>query len=212
MQQLFDSIMEKLDQLNYIKPEEIPSIDLYMDQVLTFLNDRLQQTARNEKEDKLLTKTMINNYAKNDLIPPPVKKKYSRDHIFLLIFIYYFKGVISINDTGNLLNNVTRDYFGKSTARSPVDREKAQQLNDLTLEDIYNEVFQLEKPQIERLKQDIAEKFKLAETTFTTAPRENQDFLQRFAVICLLSFDVYVKKMMIESLIDDSCPPQERKK
>ena len=62
--------------LDYINPKDIPSIDLYMDQVTTFMDTHLEATKRNE-EDKILTKTMINNYAKNNLLPPPVKKKYS---------------------------------------------------------------------------------------------------------------------------------------
>ena len=59
-----------------VKPEDIPNIDLYMDQVTTFMDSQLATSKRHE-DDKILTKTMINNYAKNDLLPPPEKKKYS---------------------------------------------------------------------------------------------------------------------------------------
>ena len=69
-------MLHKLAKLDYIRPGEIPNIDLYMDQVTTFMDTHLEATKRNE-EDKILTKTMINNYAKNNLLPPPVKKKYS---------------------------------------------------------------------------------------------------------------------------------------
>ena len=71
--------------------DELPKLELYMDQVTTFMDERLKSTARYPGEDKILTKTMINNYAKNDLLPPPVRKKYSKEHVLLLIFIYYFK-------------------------------------------------------------------------------------------------------------------------
>ena len=73
-------ILKRLDTLSYIRPEEIPGIDLYMDQVTTFMDEHLKNTKR-YPEDKVLTKTMINNYAKNNLLPPPVKKKYSKDHM-----------------------------------------------------------------------------------------------------------------------------------
>ena len=76
-----------LDSLSYVQLEKIPGIDLYMDQVTSFMEEELKNTKRNQ-EDKALTKTMINNYAKNRLLPPPVKKKYSREHILLLLFIY----------------------------------------------------------------------------------------------------------------------------
>ena len=72
---LLNSILDSLDRIEYIKPEDIPNIDLYMDQVTTFMDQRLRSTARHPGDDKVLTKTMINNYAKNDLLPPPVKKK-----------------------------------------------------------------------------------------------------------------------------------------
>ena len=86
---LLKSILESLGRIEHIRLEDIPNIDLYMDQVTTFMDKQLKNTTRNPEGDKILTKTMINNYAKNDLLPPPVKKKYSKEHIVLLIFIYY---------------------------------------------------------------------------------------------------------------------------
>lgn len=89
---------------------------------------------------------MINNYAKNNLLPPPVKKKYSKEHVLILIFIYYYKGVMSINDIQTILQPITDLYFKGNT--------------ELSLEDIYNEVFSLEKEQVEVMKKDLVEKFK----------------------------------------------------
>ena len=85
------SILDSISRIDYIRPEEIPNIALYMDQVTTFMDAHLESSKRYE-EDKILTKTMINNYTKNHLLPPSDKKKYSTEHILLLIFIYYFKG------------------------------------------------------------------------------------------------------------------------
>ena len=100
---LLNSILKSLDRIEYIKLEDIPNIDLYMDQVTTFMEEHLRSTVRYPGEDKILTKTMINNYAKNNLLPPPVKKKYSKEHVLLLIFIYYYKGILTINDIQALL-------------------------------------------------------------------------------------------------------------
>ena len=74
---LIESIMASFDRLGHMKIEDIPNIDLYMDQVTTLMEENLRQSTRYPGEDKILTKTMINNYAKNDLLPPPVKKKYT---------------------------------------------------------------------------------------------------------------------------------------
>ena len=86
VKEFLKALQKKLKTIDYIKTEDIPNIGLYMDQVTTFMESHLKSTTRNPKEDKILTKTMINNYAKNDLLPPPVKKKYSKEHILLLIF------------------------------------------------------------------------------------------------------------------------------
>lgn len=185
---LLDSIWKSFDRIAYIKPEEIPEIDLYMDQVTTFMESRLKSSTRYPGEDKILTKTMINNYAKNDLLPPPVKKKYTKEHVLLLILIYYYKGVMTIGDIQTLLQPITERFF-----------QNGQEFN---LQSIYEEVFGLEEAQVEVLKQDVKEKYRQSMETFRDAPAEDAEFLRRFSFICLLSFDVYVKKLLIEKMID----------
>ena len=90
--------------------DDLPNIDLYMDQVTTYLNNKFIATKRHEN-DKLLTKTMINNYAKSRLLPSPEKKKYSKDHIIILTMIYFFKNIISINDVTKILSPLIEKYF-----------------------------------------------------------------------------------------------------
>lgn len=183
---ILNSILASLSRVDYIKPEDIPNIPLYMDQVTTFMDAQLASSKRYDN-DKILTKTMINNYAKNDLLPSPEKKKYSKEHLLLLTFIYYFKNLLTITDIQALLKPITDKYF-KNEA--------------FPLEDVYNEVFKLEKNQIEKLKQDIAESYHTSQDTFGNAPLEDQEFLKTFSFICMLSFDVYLKKQIIEKLID----------
>ena len=110
MTDLLNSITENLKRIDYIKPEEIPNIDLYMDQVTTFMEEQLVSSKR-YADDKILTKTMINNYAKNKLLPPPEKKRYSKEHVLMLIFIYYFKNILSINDIQTLLTPTRRNIL-----------------------------------------------------------------------------------------------------
>ena len=186
-QDILNSILSSLEKIDYIRPREIPDIDLYMDQVTTFMEEHLHSSKR-YPEDKILTKTMINNYAKNRLIPPPEKKKYSKEHMLLLIYIYYYKGILSISDIQSLLEPLTQQYFH---SKEPVN-----------MQSIYEEVFSLEKSQVEKLKKDVIESYRIASDTFSDAPEEEQQFLQIFSFICLLSFDVYVKKQVIEKLID----------
>lgn len=186
---LLKSILDSLDDIKYIHPEDVPGIDLYMDQVTTFMDRKLRSSSRYPNEDKILTKTMINNYAKNDLLPAPVKKKYSKEHILVLIFIYYYKNILSIGDIQKLLKPVTDQFFDGNS--------------EFGIEEIYNEVFSMQREEIESLKQDVVEKFQKAQKTFTDSPEKNREFLKQFSFICLLTFDVYVKKLMIEKMIDE---------
>ncbi len=184
---LLNSILASLARIDYVKPADLPNIDLYMDQVTTFMDQQLASSKRYE-EDKILTKTMINNYAKNNLLPPPIKKKYSKEHVLMLIFIYYFKSILSISDIQAILNPITEKYFGSEA--------------DFNLESIYNEVFQLEKTEVSYLQKDIAKKFQISQNTFGMLEGSDQTDMQQFAFLCMLSFDVYVKKQLIEKIID----------
>lgn len=188
-QELVNSLLQRLAKLNYIKPGDVPNIDLYMDQVTTFMDEHLSDVKRYE-DDKILTKTMINNYTKNDLLPPPVKKKYSKEHIYVLTFIYYLKNILSISDIQKLLNPLTDKFFNK------------EELPDL--EYIYSEIYNMEKAQIASLSKDVVERTQVAKEAFLDVENEeDKDFLQLFSLVGLLSFDVYMKKNIIESLIDD---------
>jgi len=184
------SLIDSLKDVKYIAPDDIPNIDLYMDQVITFMDKHLTSSKR-FSEDKLLTKTMINNYTKNELLPPPNKKKYSKEHIYLLIFIYYFKNILSISDIQNIFNPLTKRYFGGET--------------DIGLEDIYKEVFRLQEEQTDALTKDMIRKMTKAKESFAdVTDQEDHDFLTVFAFITLLCFDVYMRKHMIEKMIDQS--------
>lgn len=192
--------MRKID---YVKPADIPNIDLYMDQVTTFM-DRHLESSKRYSEDKLLTKTMINNYTKNSLLPPPEKKKYSKDHMYLLIFIYYLKNILSINDIKCILEPLSESFYKNKD-------------EDINLEEIYQEIFVLEKEQAGNLAKDVIRKFEKARDTFPDVKDDaEREYLKKFAFICMLSFDVYMKKQLIESIIDSdllcSVPGKEKGK
>ncbi|MBQ0027868.1 MAG: DUF1836 domain-containing protein [Lachnospiraceae bacterium] len=186
---LINSIMASLDRLTYIKSEDIPNIGLYMDQVTTFMEDRLSNTTRNPGKDKVLTKTMINNYAKNNIMPPPEKKKYSKDHMYVLIVIYYFKNILSINDIDSVLKPIRDNFIGKEDA-------------NYNLGDIYEGIRKTAEDLTESIKEDILETYHTAASIFPEAEGEDEELLTMFSFITLLALDVYIKKLLIEKLID----------
>ena len=194
-----NELLAHLDSLDHIHVDEIPQIDLYMDQVTTFMEKHLGELKR-YPEDKVLTKTMINNYAKNNLLPSPVRKKYTQEHILLLVFIYYFKNLLNFNDIETILSYITEHHFGEAP---------------LPLSQVYTEVFTMEHSQMDKLKDDVKAKFETAEKTFSDVEDPGEkDALQLFSFICELAFDVYLKKQMIERLADeirDEYPPAKKK-
>ena len=195
---VFRSILDHISGMDYIKPEDLPNIDLYMDQVTTFMDARLASCKRSD-DDKILTKTMINNYTKNNLLPPPEKKKYSKEHMFLLIFLYYFKNVLSISDIQKIFAPLTEMFFGGKS-------------DDISLEDIYKEIFTMEKELTNNLTKDVVRRFRSSQEIFSEVTDEAEsDYLSRFAYICMLSFDVYIKKQLIERIIDETLEDPKKK-
>lgn len=133
------NIINELKETNIIQLNQIPDIDLYMDQVTTFVEDKLKKYKRNS-EDKILTKTMINNYTKDGIINPPVKKKYSKNHILSLILIYHLKSILSISDIKKLSSVISNeninDIYDKfveiqSTQNKNIYDEISSQVNEL---------------------------------------------------------------------------------
>ena len=192
-------ILKKLNEIDYIDPDEIPNIDLYMDQVTTFMDEHLAACRRTD-DDKILTKTMINNYTKNDFLPPPVKKKYSKEHMYLLIFLYYFKNVLSINDIQKIFKPLTEMFYNNKSEH-------------VSMEEIYRAIFRMERIQTYNLTKDILRRYKASQNLFPEVTDEAEaDFLSRFAVICLLSFDAYMKKQIVERLIDETLSENNKDK
>ena len=88
---------------------ELPDIDLYLDQVVNYLERYLENYSVN-KEDKIITKTMINNYVKQGIMPAPEKKKYNRTHIAYLLVICILKQVYCISDIGKLISLTIKSF------------------------------------------------------------------------------------------------------
>lgn len=197
---LINSIMGSLGRIDTISLEEIPNIDLYMDQLTSFMDERLKKTTRHPETDKILTKTMINNYAKNDLLPPPEKKKYSKDHIILLIFIYYFKSFLSINDIQTLLEPLKENFHAGD--------------GQLDLSSIYKSCYELQSEALKPAMDDLMKKYERSLKTFEDQDISDEDRkkMQMFSFITLLSYDVYVKKLLIEKMLDNITGEKEQEK
>lgn len=184
---VIEEVFKRYTDGSYIKASMLPDLDLYVDQITTFLTRHLAKTIRFE-DDKIMTKTMINNYTKNHLLPPPDKKKYSRDHILLMIFIYYFKNFLPISDIKTILGPLTDKYFHKDA--------------DLNLEAIYTTLFSKEDTFVQEVLENVMKQFHMSADLFPDAPKADQASLREFTFICILSLDIYLKKQLIEAILD----------
>lgn len=122
---------EFLNKLRLPYWDELPTLELYMDQVIIVLNDYLDYYASESGDEKLITPAMVNNYVKQKLIPAPVKKKYGRVHLALLMMICTLKQTLCMAAVGSMLpkgdeESISRSYdhfidvqksFGKYFAR-----------------------------------------------------------------------------------------------
>ena len=189
--------IRELIRLNFVLPEDIPEIELYMDQVTKFLDTHLQKNSRGDSgEDKTLTKTMINNYIKNKLLPPPDKKKYTKEHIIMLISIYYLKNFISISDIQKMLGPMIDTYFDKTD-------EKGRGLPE-----IYEEIFELGKRQYFNIENSILRAQEITDLKMA----DEDEYLNKLVFIYMLAYDIYGKKRLMEQLIDEIDEAETRKR
>ncbi|MCC8045174.1 MAG: DUF1836 domain-containing protein [Clostridiales bacterium] len=184
---LLSEILRNIANTPHIRPGEVPDIDLYMDQVTTFMEDHLGDTRRHQ-DDKILTKTMINNYTKKKLLPHPTKKRYTKEHLLLLIFIYYFKDFLPLTDIRMILEPITERFFDAK--------------DSISIDEIYAEAYELSEEWISNICRDIMESWHTASNSFGDCAEEDRETLQFFSFICMLSIDIYLKKQVIEQMID----------
>ncbi|MDZ5016683.1 DUF1836 domain-containing protein, partial [Clostridium perfringens] len=127
----------ELNLQNQLTLEEIPEIDLYMDQVTQLFDNKFNDSKRTE-EDKALTKTMVNNYAKGKLLMSVKNKKYSKEHLILMSLIYNLKGALSISDIKSSLNKIVTSLENK-------ENYALRDLYKLYLEQYQNDLIDVEK-------------------------------------------------------------------
>ena len=203
-EQYLNELTEYLKSLHHVHAGSLPSLDLYMDQVTGFMEEHLASMKRHP-EDKALTKTMINNYAKNKILPPPVGKRYNKNHMLILLLIYYYKSMLSLSDIRTVVDPLAENYF--SLHSKP------------RLTDIYEEIFSFANGEMQSLIGDLEKKFQTANSSFSEQDpafsdleEQEREQLQSFSFLSLLAFDVYLKKQLMEKIVDRMEESQKKRK
>ncbi|SHH67880.1 protein of unknown function [Clostridium collagenovorans DSM 3089] len=183
-------LQEKFDKLNLedkIVLEDIPDIDLYMDQVIQLFENKLGNSKRSE-EDKILTKTMINNYAKGKLLMNVKNKKYSKEHLILMSVIYNLKKSLSINDIKTTLDKIV----------TTLDNEE-----EYPLREFYKAYLQQYDEDVKYAEKTIMDKFSNIEKKVNSEEKLSGEFEENFLLLCSLVNMSNIYKRMSEELIDD---------
>lgn len=123
----FLEILNNVEGRSDILSEQIPSLDLYIDQIMTLFDVELSDNKRYE-DDKVLTKTMINNYSKAGILKPIKGKKYSKEHILQMLLIYSLKNTISIGE----IKKVLQPYHQSDESIEPIYTEFLKEKRDLS--------------------------------------------------------------------------------
>ena len=183
-----NKLVEEIISAKDISLTEIPCVDLYMDQVTTFFNEKLGNLKRNE-EDKILTKTMINNYTKGKVLMPAKNKKYTNEHMILLTLIYNLKQTISINDINTIFD--------------PIMDIKAPKGTSLSLEDLYNNFLDIKEVQNQEFTRDIDKDTEFIKEKLKEMGKEDGELIELILMILLLINKANMQKRMAEKLIDN---------
>lgn len=185
MDQELKRIVEQITDFDQLSYDKIPDIELYMDQVTTFIEDKLSYLKRRDQEDAL-TKTMINNYTKAGILIPPNKKKYSKDNMVLIVLTYYLKQVLSINDIEALLSPMVKVIkTGKDYGAE--------------LEAIYKAFIEIENKEHIEFK----ENYDINPNIFQGTELEGRKYYELLSAVIGLVVKAAIQKRMAEKIIDE---------
>ena len=181
-------LIESISQGEDVKLTSIPEIELYMDQVTTFIDSKLSHLKR-DKNDKLLTKTMINNYTKSKILLPSKNKKYNKQHIILLILIYYLKQILSINDINSLF--------------TPLFKHIADTDNPEILDDLYSAFLSLKQSNTDKLEKRFTEGMELIREQISSYEGTEQEMAEKLLLVIQLVAHANAQKRLAEKIIDE---------
>ena len=184
-------LIESMAFHNQILPEDIPKIDLYIDQVIQLFESGFAESKRHP-EEKILTKTMINNYAKGKLFYPVQNKKYSRNHVMLISLIYQMKSALSINDVKQVLNGIN---------------EKAVH-EELNLEQFYRSYLNLQQDNSEIFADGL--KRQAEEAAKQVQNLEDSGEFERVLLIASLAHTSNLYRRAAEKLVDEMAEEVEK--
>ena len=182
-----DKYIKSQKSSNNINLDDFPEIDLYMDQVIQLFESKLSYTKRNE-EDKILTKTMINNYAKGNLLMNIKYKKYTKQHMILIGLIYKLKGALSLTDIKTMFDPIIESFSKEE---------------DYPLYDIYEAFLKIYDSNLENLSTSSKDIYSRVQELVKDTNGKLGDFEEKFLLVCAYVSMSNLYRRMSEKIIDE---------
>lgn len=182
-------LLSNITEFNDIKLSDIPDIDLYMDQVTTLFDMKLKPLKRDEN-DKIMTKTMVNNYAKAKFFPPVKCKKYNKEQIILLKIIYNLKQSLSLLDIETILTPVLQS-INNGEDKFP------------SVEDLYGTFLNIKELQLENFNEEFNKLRHIIKEQSEELKGKDIELKELILLIFTLITKANIEKRMAEKLIDN---------
>ena len=128
IKKVLEAWLNELNNFNYKNYEELPDIELYMDQVVTFLEKQVQ-IFQTSSLDKPITPSMINNYVKGNVISAPISKKYNREHLASIEEVMTLKQVLSIAEVKQILDELYNDSTLKAESFNTFNKANTEKIS-----------------------------------------------------------------------------------
>lgn len=166
---------------------DIPDIDLYMDQVITLFEMKLQSLKRDD-EDKIMTKTMVNNYVKAKILPLVKGKKYNKQQIILMNLIYCLKQNLSLTDIGTVFQPI-------------LEKMQENENKTGTVEELYEAFLEIQKLQKNSFEEEFNKLSSLIKEKAGSIDME-EDLKELTLMVFMLISQANLERRMAEKIID----------
>ena len=190
-------IATKISESREINIIDIPCVDLYMDQVTTLFEDKLSHLKRS-KEETILTKTMINNYAKAKILSPIKNKKYTKKQIMLLLLVYNLKQIMSLDDIKLLLTPLINQSTSSSNHLASLDK-------------LYDGFLNIKKNQSDKFVDNLRENIEVIKNIDSVNIDGSKDLHELILKVLTLINSANLQKRMAENIIDNYFKNAEKK-
>lgn len=182
-------VLEEYRENGIIRSDEFPDMELYMDQAVLFLDRELQIYHKNPKEP-VITKGMIGNYAKHRLMPRPVQKKYTKDHLLFLSLIFHLKSILPMNEISQLMKPLMDNYESEFEERIDVSR-------------VYDGIMDLFQQKKDMLRAEVEEDAAKIKKTLDWEGVADDDTTELFMIIATLAVRASAEKYLAQKLLDE---------